>query len=157
MKTTLHRSLIALGAVACTALAAPAFAQVGISIGVHEPGVYGRIDIGGAPPPPVVVQQPVVIAPGPVAVQQRPIYLYVPPAYQHDWRRYCGRYNACGQPVYFVQEQWVRDRWAESHRPGPDRRDWDRDHRRQDMHHDDPHDRRDFRRDGPPDRGDHRR
>ena len=35
--------------------------------------------------------QPVVIAPTPVAVYQRPIYLYVPPDHQHDWGRHCGR------------------------------------------------------------------
>ena len=91
----------------------PALAQtsVGVSIGVHQPGVYGRIDIGNQPPPAVVYPQPVIIQPAPVAVHRQPIYLYVPPGHQKHWSRYCGRYNACGQPVYFVQERWVRDRW----------------------------------------------
>jgi hypothetical protein len=99
------------------AAVAPALAQtsVGVSIGIHQPGVYGRIDIGNQPPPAVVYPQPVIIAPAPVAVHRQPIYLYVPPGHQKHWSRYCGRYNACGQPVYFVQERWVRDRWDHEH------------------------------------------
>lgn len=95
---------------------APAFAEtnVGVSIGISQPGVYGRIDINNFPQPPrLVLAQPVVIAPTPVAVYQRPIYLYVPPGHQKNWAKHCGRYNACGQPVYFVQEEWVRERYAE--------------------------------------------
>jgi hypothetical protein len=117
-------------------VAAPVFAStnVGVSIGINQPGAYGRIDIGNYPQPAVVYAQPVIIAPPPVAIERRPIYLYVPPAHQHDWRRYCGRYQACGQPVYFVQEQWVRERYQrerEEHRE--DRRDWrDRDDDRHD-------------------------
>jgi hypothetical protein len=108
-------------AAAATALAAAAsFGQtsVGVSIAIQQPGVYGRIDIGNLPPAAVLYPQPVVIAPTPVAVYQRPIYLYVPVAHQHDWRRYCGRYAACGQPVYFVREDWVRDRYEEHHHHG---------------------------------------
>jgi len=112
------KSLIALGLAAC--VAAPALAQpsVGVSIGINQPGVYGRIDIGNAPPPPAAIYypQPVIIAPTPVATYQRPIYLYVPQGYQANWGRYCGRYNACGQPVYFVRDQWVREHY---HRPPP--------------------------------------
>lgn len=107
--------------------AAPVSAQtsVGVSIGINQPGVYGRIDIGNFPPPAVVYPQPVVIAPSPVAVYQRPVYLYVPPGHQRNWAKHCGRYSACGQPVYFVQETWVRDRYdryereRHDHRGGP--------------------------------------
>jgi hypothetical protein len=106
------------------AFAAPGFAQpnVGVSVGIHQPGVYGRIEIGNVPPP-VIYPQPVVILPTPVAVYQRPIYLYVPPGHQKHWGKHCARYNACGQPVYFVQERWV-----EEHRHDHD--DDDRRHRR---------------------------
>ena len=94
---------------------APAIAQtsVGVSIGIHQPGVYGRIDIGEFPQPRIVYPQPVVIVQSPVAVYQQPIYLYVPPGHQNNWAKHCGRYNACGQPVYFVQEDWVRERYEE--------------------------------------------
>jgi hypothetical protein len=77
------------------------------------PGVYGRIDIGNFPQPRIVYPQPVIIAPGPVAVYQQPVYLYVPPGHQKNWAKHCYRYNACGQPVYFVQEEWVRERYDE--------------------------------------------
>lgn len=104
---------------AAAVAAAPAFAatQVGVSIGIQQPGVYGRIEIGNLPPPPVILPQPVVIAPSPVAVVRRPVYLYVPPAHQANWTRWCGHYAACGQPVYFVREDWVRERWEREH-PG---------------------------------------
>lgn len=113
-----------------TLAVAPAFAQtsVGVSIGINQPGMYGRIDIGNYPQPVLVYPQPVIIQPSPVAVYQRPIYLYVPPAHQQDWRRYCSRYSACGQPVYFVREDWVRDRWEREHDRDHDKRDWGRDH-----------------------------
>lgn len=106
---------IALGMLACTL--APAFAQtsVGVSVGINQPGVYGRIDIGNFPQPPLVYPQPVVIMPSPVAGYQQPIYMYVPPGHQKNWAKHCYRYNACGQPVYFVQENWVRERYEQGH------------------------------------------
>lgn len=89
--------------------------SLGVSIGINQPGVYGRIDIGNMPAPAVVYAQPVVIVPTPVAVYQRPIYLYVPPAHQANWGRHCGSYAACGQPVYFVREDWVKGQHARAH------------------------------------------
>lgn len=135
---------IALFACACTTGAVFAQTSVGVSIGINQPGVYGRINIGNYPQPVLVNPQPVIIVPAPVLVQRQPIYLYVPPGHQKNWGKHCARYNACGQPVYFVQEQWVRERYAHEH-PGwrddrRDRRDH-RDNRRQD--HDDHRDRRD--------------
>lgn len=102
----------------------PAFGQtrVGVSIGINQPGVYGRIDIGDLPQPRVVYTQPLVIAHSPVAVHQQPIYLYVPPGHQKKWAKHCRRYNACGQPVYFVQEDWVRERY-EAHQRNQDQDD----------------------------------
>jgi hypothetical protein len=98
---------------ALAAASASAQTNVGVSIGIHQPGVYGRIDIGNAGPPPVVYAQPMVIAPSRVANYQQPVYLYVPAPQQANWGRYCGRYAACGQPVYFVQERWVSERYEE--------------------------------------------
>ena len=68
-----------------------------------RPGVYGRVEIGSAPPPPVVYAQPVIAVrpPQPVAVQ--PLYLHVPPGHAKHWAKHCARYNACGVPVYFVK------------------------------------------------------
>lgn len=114
----MNKTLIAFALVACAA--APTFAQtnVGVSIGIHQPGVYGRIDIGNFPQPRIVYPQPVVIVQTPMAVYQQPVYLYVPPGHQKNWAKHCRRYNACGQPVYFVQEDWVRERYEERHDRG---------------------------------------
>lgn len=70
--------------------------------GALAPGVYGRIDIGNAPPPPLIYTQPVIIQRSPVMVQQ-PLYLHVPPGHAKKWSKHCARYNACGRPVYFVR------------------------------------------------------
>ena len=87
------------------AVLAPAqAADVGVSISVGQPGFYGRIDIGNMPQPVLMYPQPVVIQPAPVRVVREPLYLRVPPGHARKWSRYCGRYNACGYPVYFVQD-----------------------------------------------------
>ena len=104
-----HMAILAVSA----SLWASSFAQtsVGVSISVHQPGVYGRIELGNLPPPRVIYPQPIVIVQSPIAEFRRPIYLYVPPGHQKDWSKHCSRYNACGQPVYFVQEDWIQERY----------------------------------------------
>ena len=95
-------------ALALAAVAVPAAAQVGVSIGVNQPGFYGQINIGNMPQPQVVYTQPVVIAPPPptVVVPVQPVYLHVPPGHIKHWSKHCYEYNACNRPVYFVQEDW---------------------------------------------------
>ena len=105
------KTVFALALVASLGAALPAqAADVGVTIGISQPGVYGRIDIGRFPQPQLIVQQPVIINRPPVYVETQPIYLWVPPGHQKNWRNYCGRYNACGQQVYFVQDNWYRER-----------------------------------------------
>ena len=58
----------------------------------------------------------VIAQPQPMVVRPRPVYLYVPPGHQKHWAKHCSRYGACGQPVYFVQERWVRERYEEQQR-----------------------------------------
>jgi len=101
-------------AVALAAVSVGASAQnVGVSVSVDQPGLYGRIDIGNVPQPPVFVyQQPVVVMQTPVAVHQRPIYLHVPPGHEKHWAKHCAQYNACGQPVYFVREDWYQQQYV---------------------------------------------
>lgn len=106
-------------ALAGATLPAAAGTDVGVSIGVSQPGFYGRIDIGGVAVPPVLVYpQPVLIAPPPRAVPvPQPLYLYVPPGHAKNWGKHCKHYGACGQPVYFVQEDWYRRYYGPP--PGP--------------------------------------
>lgn len=83
-------------------------ADVGVSISVSQPGVYGRIDIGRFPQPEVIVAQPVWVQRPRVVQPVQPVYLWVPPGHQKNWGKHCSRYNACGVPVYFVKEEWYR-------------------------------------------------
>jgi hypothetical protein len=116
-------------AAAVAALAAPAFAgtNVGVSVQVNQPGLYGRVDIGNVPAAPVLVyEQPVVIVQSPVAVQQRPIYLHVPPGHEKHWDKHCRQYNACGQPVYFVRDDWYQEHYVREREHDHDDHDRDR-------------------------------
>jgi hypothetical protein len=109
------KTLALLTLVAAALMPVHAATSVGISIGINAPGQYGRIDINNYPQPVLINQLALIYAPSPVAVHQRPIYLYVPQVQQASWGRYCGRYGACAQPVYFVQESWVRDEYRREH------------------------------------------
>jgi hypothetical protein len=101
---------------ACTA---PAFAgDVGVSISVGQPGFYGQINIGNAPPPQLVYAQPVVIQRAPEFVSATPIYLHVPPGHEKHWSKHCAEYNACGRPVYFVRDDWYNNVYAPRYRHG---------------------------------------
>ncbi len=72
--------------------------------GQIQPGVYGRVEVGNPNvPPPVWRAQPVIIAPQPRVVEVVPVYVHVPPGHARNWRKHCHRYDACGQPVYFVK------------------------------------------------------
>jgi hypothetical protein len=117
----LKKYLLTVLAAIAAATAAPAWSAVDVGVGVtiRQPGVYGRIEIGNYPPPPVLYPQPVIIArPAAVVVQQEPMYLYVPPGHAKKWGKHCHRYNACARQVYFVQERWVHERYEEKHGKG---------------------------------------
>ena len=86
-----------------------------------EPGLYGRVAIGGYAEPPVVyAPQPVmavdngygqmveeVVDPA-YATDQPPVYLWVPEYQRLHWAQYCRDYGAVGVPVYFVDDGWYR-------------------------------------------------
>lgn len=90
---------------------APA-ADVGVSIAISQPGVYGRIDIGRFPAPAVVVAQPVVVQPIYAAAPPPPAYLWVPEGHRKHWAKHCHRYGACGVPVLFVRDAWYHEHVA---------------------------------------------
>jgi hypothetical protein len=116
-------------ALATAAWAAQAQAHVNISVGgVIQPGVYGRVEIGTQPPPPimypqpVIITQPVIVAQPGVIVQQRPIYMHVPPGHSQNWAKHCYKYNACNQPVYFVKNEYSDHREGRGRRGRSDER-----------------------------------
>ena len=102
---------------AVAAIAFPALAaDVGVSLQIGEPGFYGRIDIGGFPQPRLIYSQPVVIQRVPRGVVREPIYLRVPPGHAKNWSKHCRKYNACDQPVYFVQDSWYEQEYVPRYR-----------------------------------------
>ncbi len=126
----MKKLLITLG-MALAAVAAQA-ADVGVSVSVGQPGFYGRIDVGRFPAPAVIYAEPVMVQR--VYGPPPPVYLRVPPGHYRHWARHCGRYGACGRPVYFVREDWYARHYqggyggydrphghvvAPAYRPGP--------------------------------------
>jgi len=91
-------------------------ADVGVSVSIGQPGFYGRIDIGDYPypPPRVIYRQPRIVER--VYIEREPIYLRVPPGHARNWPKFCGRYHACGEPVYFVQDNWYYNDYAPHYR-----------------------------------------
>ncbi len=98
-------------------MAGAAFAaDVGVSVTIGEPGFYGRIVLGNVPPPRVIYSAPVIIQQRAVVVERSPIYLRVPYGHEKNWSKHCRKYNACGQPVYFVQNDWYQQEYAPRYR-----------------------------------------
>jgi hypothetical protein len=112
----MKRLLSALALMSAVVTVPAIVADVGVSVQVGEPGFYGRIDIGNFPQPKVIYPQPVVIQPVLVGVVRPPIYLRVPPGHAKHWGKHCREYNACGQPVYFVQDRWYNEEYAPRYR-----------------------------------------
>jgi hypothetical protein len=101
-----QRAALAVG-LATMACLAHAQTDVQVSVGgTIKPGVYGRVVVGTRPPPVVIYPAPVIVVAPPVMVQQAPIYMHVPPGHAKKWSKYCYKYNACNQPVYFVQNDY---------------------------------------------------
>ncbi len=108
--------------------------------GELAPGVYGEVQFGNAPPPPVVYAQPRIIVRQPREVVLEPMYLAVPPRHARNWRRYCREYDACNRQVYFVKSEEYEPGYREGRGRGHD-------------HHD--HEDEGNRGEGRGDRGDH--
>ncbi len=137
MKNLLIAIAIATASIATTALAA----DVAVSISIGQPGFYGRIDIGGYPAPQVIYREPSVVRW--VSNDRPPIYLRIPPGHIKHWSKHCHKYNACGERVYFVHDDWYQHeyvpRYQERHHEyrddyRDDRRDEGRGHRQNKGH-----------------------
>lgn len=116
MKSISNLKHVLISVLLLTAAAPALAADVGVSVSIGQPGFYGRIDIADYPYP-----QPRVIYSRPIIIHRQvemyePIYLRVPPGQAKKWRSYCGRYNACGRPVYFVQDRWYQNEYAPQYR-----------------------------------------
>ena len=67
------------------------------------PGVYGIVDIGDGPQPPLLRAKPVTVVRTRRRKELDPVYLHVPPKHAMKWGRHCYKYHACHLPVYFVR------------------------------------------------------
>jgi hypothetical protein len=141
-----------------------AHADVDISVAIKgeiAPGIYGRVDLNGRPPPALVYARPVIIEQPPSqVVVAEPLYLHVPPEHARAWRLHCHEYHACNRQVYFVRSReyepgYVREkerehydqhlRHEEEHERHEERKEERReerheDHERHDHDHDHDHD-----------------
>ena len=110
-----------LGAAFATLVGSALAADVGVSLNIGQPGFYGRIDIGNVPQPRVIYAQPMIIQQAPMGYARQPIYLRVPPGHEKHWDKNCHKYNACGQPVYFVSDSWYDNVYVKGHGKGEDK------------------------------------
>jgi hypothetical protein len=112
----MKRFLLATVLVAATLSVSALATDVGISVSIGQPGFYGRIDMGDYPypPPQVIYRQPRVIER--VYVEREPIYMRVPLGHAKNWQKYCHQYGACGERVYFVQDNWYNHEYAPHYR-----------------------------------------
>lgn len=125
-------------AAALAALSSPVFADHSVVV-VGQPGYYGTLDINGYPDPQYYNARPVVITRS-AGMTNEPMYLRVPQDQRLHWAANCDAYDACGQPVYFVQDRWYSDVYSPQYRTRYGVRNDDRDDRR--WHRDDRDDRR---------------
>lgn len=132
----MKRFLIAVAIAAATVSTPALAADVGVSVSIGQPGFYGHIDIGDYPQPRVLYRQPIIVER--VQVERPPVYLRVPPGHAKNWRKHCREYNACGERVFFVRDDWYEreyvPRYQEKHRErgDDDRRDEGRNDDRRD-------------------------
>lgn len=115
-------AVVALSAV-CAAFSANAASPAPLNVTTGKalsPGVYGQIQVRGAPPP-MVYTAPVTVAPvdGKAA---DPVYLYVPPGQVRRWAQHCAKWQACERPVYFVRVDDSPSKlgaWKKAHKRDP--------------------------------------
>lgn len=76
-------------------------------------GVYGRVDISGLKKKPKVINKTPVVADRAAMLTERrgsgpakAAYLFVPRAYYTHWAGHCMFYNACTEPVHFIDHDW---------------------------------------------------
>jgi hypothetical protein len=80
--------------------------------GPLQPGIYGRIEVRGSTPPPLIYHQPVLASGAFIPASARPVYLYVPPGQVRKWKESCAKWSACDQPVLFVRVDDSPSRWG---------------------------------------------
>lgn len=113
---------VVLGAMALSTLGAAHASYFNASSGAPlHPGVYGRVEVHGAPPP-LISREPVIAKRSLGPVRGEPLYFYLPAGQVRKWESICQRYSACERPVYFVRVDNAAGklgRWKARLRPQP--------------------------------------
>ncbi len=110
----MKRFLIALAIAVATFFAFTTEVSAAVPTNVGEPGFYGRLNVGGYPPPRVYYPQPKTNQD--VPINRPPIYLRVRSGHARQWPKYCNQYNACNERVYFVRHDWYNREYAPRYR-----------------------------------------
>lgn len=130
----MKRFLIAAAIAAVTVTIPVLAADVDVSVSIGQPGFYGRLDIGDYPPPRIIYRQPIIVERRMLRRDRPPIYLHVPPGHAKHWSKHCREYNACGEQVFFVHDDWYNREYVPRYQERyHDRRD---DHRNKDRYDD---------------------
>jgi len=108
MKRLLFATLLATATVAALADGSQGHASIG------QADYYGRLDFDDYPQPQVIYRHPIAIDKAPT--NRPPVYLRVPPGQTKNWSKYCREYNACGERVFFVQDNWYNRDYAPRYR-----------------------------------------
>lgn len=98
------KRLFIIAALAAAATASVFASDAGVPLSTGLPGFYGRIDVGGYPQPQLIYSQPIAVQR--VSLSRQPIYLHVRPGHASNWRKHCHTYDACGERVLFVHNDW---------------------------------------------------
>ncbi|MDB5858325.1 MAG: hypothetical protein JWQ76_2014 [Ramlibacter sp.] len=101
-----------LGVLAAAAPAAASDLRNLTTGGPLRPGIYGRIEVRGSTPPPVIYSLPVLVGQPSIPAQAQLVYLYVPPGQVRKWKDNCARWSACDQPVLFIRVEDSPSRWG---------------------------------------------
>ena len=115
----MRKYLLLISSLLALQTASSAFAgDLGINVilsGQVSPGVYGQVEIGNAPRPMVVYDQPRVIVVDKRYASYEPIYLHVPPGHAKHWDQHCREYHACERRVYFVRSEEYEPEYQREH------------------------------------------
>lgn len=108
MKKLLLGLVLAAGAAGATAQ--------NIDIQIGQTNYYGRIDLLNFGTPQLVYKEAIWVDRPANYRSVQPLYLRVPPGHAKKWSKHCDRYDACGRPVYFVQDSWYNNTYAPRYR-----------------------------------------
>jgi hypothetical protein len=96
----------------CLATGAMAANAQNIDIQLGQSNYYGRIDLMNFGTPQLIYKEPMWIDRPANYRSIAPVYLRVPPGHAKKWSKHCDRYDACGRPVYFVQDSWYNNTYV---------------------------------------------